>query len=202
MRYLRPIAAVVLLVCGIAGDARAQLATSVYASGFSSPVAMVQDPTDRTVQFVVQQNGHIRVIRNGAVLSSDFLDLSVGVIAFGGEQGLLGLAFAPDYATSRRFFVNFTNTAGNTVVARFKRSVSNPVVADASTRFDLHWGGTGNPGFIAQPYANHNGGNLMFGPDGFLYIGLGDGGSGNDPQREPAEAAPLHGLPQAGVGAG
>src|SRR5207237_1718734 len=70
---------------------------------------------------------------------------------------------------------------GNTVVARFRRSSGNPRVADPASRFDLHWGGPTGPTFITQPFANHNGGNLVFGPDGFLYIGLGDGGSGGDP---------------------
>ena len=168
-----------VLLCGIGTDARAQLRAEMHASGLSLPVAFVQDPTDRTVQFVVQQGGRIRVIRNGAVLATDFLTLTSS-IAFGGEQGLLGLAFAPDYAASGRFFVNFTNPAGHTVVARFHRS-GDPAVADASSRFDLHWNGASGPAFIAQPFANHNGGNLMFGPDGMLYIGMGDGGSGNDP---------------------
>jgi glucose/arabinose dehydrogenase len=130
------------------------------------------------VQFVVQQNGHIRVVRDGTVLPSDFLDLS-SEISVGGERGLLGLAFAPD-AASGRFFVNFTNRSGDTVIARLRRS-SNPVVADPASRFDLRWGGAGGPAVIAQPFANHNGGHLAFGPDGYLYIGLGDGGSGNDP---------------------
>src|SRR6185503_13809673 len=96
-----------------------------------------------------------------------------------GEQGLLGLAFPPDAAISQRFFVNFTNRGGDTVVARFRRS-SNPLVADAESRFDLRWGGASQT-VIEQPFANHNGGHLAFGPDGYLYIGLGDGGSGNDP---------------------
>ena len=94
-------------------------------------------------------------------------------------QGLLGLAFAPDYATSRRFFVNFTNKSGDTVVARFRRS-SSATIADPASRFDLRWGGAGGQAFIAQPFANHNGGHLAFGPDGYLYIGLGDGGSGDE----------------------
>jgi glucose/arabinose dehydrogenase len=168
-----------ILVWSVGVDADAQLRTRVQASGFSVPLAYVQDPTDRDVQFVVQQDGHIRAIRNGTVLPNDFLDLSAAIVS-GGEQGLLGLAFAPDVATSGRFFVNFTDRSGNTVVARFKRS-SDPIAADPGSRFDLRWGGAGGPAFIAQPFANHNGGHLVFGPDLYLYVGLGDGGSGNDP---------------------
>jgi glucose/arabinose dehydrogenase len=189
VRLTRSLAIGLSLVCSIAGNARAQLKTVVYATGFSSPVTMVQDPTDRTVQFVVEQGGRIRVIRSGSVLPTDFLNLT-GSISCCGERGLLGLAFAPDYATSRRFFVNFTNPAGDTVIARFLRRPADPVVADPSTRFDLHWGGPAGPGFIAQPFSNHNGGNIVFGPDGFLYIGMGDGGAGDDPDhraQNPAE---------------
>jgi glucose/arabinose dehydrogenase len=170
--------AAMLVLAGV-GRAQTPLRSRVYASGFTLPVGFVQDPTDRDVQYVVEQGGRIRVVRNGVVLPTDFLDLSA-TVSKGGERGLLGLAFAPNYATSGRFFVNFTDLAGNTVVARFVRS-ANPVVADQASRFDLHWGGAGGPTFIAQPFANHNGGNLAFGPDGFLYIGLGDGGSANDP---------------------
>ncbi len=180
MRLILPSACIALLGWAAAGHAQTPLRSSVYVSGFAAPVAFVQDPTNRAVQFVVQKGGRIRVVQNGAVLAADFLDLTT-VISSGGEQGLLGLAFAPDYATSGRFFVNFTNTAGHTVVARFKRSAASPLIADASSRFDLRWGGAGNPPYIFQPFANHNGGHLAFGPDGFLYVGLGDGGSGGDP---------------------
>ena len=117
--------------------------------------------------------------RTARVLGTDFLNLS-GAISSGGERGLLGMALAPDYASSGRFFVNFTNPAGHTVVARFQR-IANPLVADPSTRFDLRWNGANGPAYIAQPFANHNGGWLAFGPDGYLYIGMGDGGDGNDP---------------------
>src|SRR5438105_2159306 len=86
----------------LAGPAAAQLTSKVIASGLSAPVAFVQDPTQSTVQFVVEQAGHVRVMQNGTLLAQDSLDLHTQV-AFGGEQGLLGLAFAPDYATSRRF---------------------------------------------------------------------------------------------------
>ena len=166
----------------IPAAASAQLTRRVYASGFSAPVAFVQDPVNRSVQYVVQQGGLILVVRNGSVLPTPFLDLTPAVRS-GGEQGLLGLAFAPDYATSGRFYVNFTDRfgVGNTVIARFKRSSGNPLVADPATRFNLRWGGPAGPESIVQPFTNHNGGELAFGPDGYLYIGLGDGGSANDP---------------------
>ncbi len=155
-----------------------QLRSVVYATGFSQPVGFVQDPSNAAIQYVVEQAGRIRMINNGEVQSAAFLNLT-GVVLSGGERGLLGLAFAPDYATSGRFYVNFTRQPdGHTVVARFRRS-SNATVADPSSRFDLVWS-TGLP-FITQPFANHNGGSLVFGPDGFLYVGVGDGGSGNDP---------------------
>ena len=158
----------------------AQIRADVYISGLSSPLAFIQDPSNASVQYIVQQGGRIRVVVNGVLQSTDFLTLTSSEIVSGGEQGLLGLAFPPDYATSGRFYVNFTNTSGHTVVARFKRSTGNPLVADKSTRFDLRWPG-GNA-FITQPFSNHNGGTLAFGPDGYLYIGMGDGGSVNDPQ--------------------
>jgi glucose/arabinose dehydrogenase len=169
-------------------NAQTSLRSRVYASGLNSPVAFVQDPTNTAVQFVVEQGGRIRVIQSGIVLGTDFLDLR-GAISSGGERGLLGLAFAPDYASSGRFYVNFTDPAGNTVVARFRRATSTPPAADPASRFDLRWRRSGLS-YIPQPYANHNGGNLAFGPDGYLYIGLGDGGSGNDPEnraQNPAE---------------
>jgi glucose/arabinose dehydrogenase len=170
--------ALVLVIASGVVDLQAQLRTRVHSSGFNLPVAFVQDPADRAVQLVVQQDGRIRVVRGGTVVSPDFIDLSSAIVS-GGEQGLLGLAFPSDAATSGRFFVNFTNRSGDTVVARLRRAT--PTVADPASRFDLRWGGAGGAAFIAQPFANHNGGHLAFGPDGYLYIGLGDGGSGDDP---------------------
>jgi glucose/arabinose dehydrogenase len=163
----------------IPSGAAAQLRAVPYVSGLSLPLAFVQDPGDATIQYVLQQGGRIRLIRNGVLQTTPFLDLTSS-IASGGERGLLGMALPADYATSGRFFVNFTNTSGDTVVARFRRSASNPLAADASSRFDLVWS-TGER-VIRQPFSNHNGGSLVFGPDGYLYIGMGDGGSGNDPQ--------------------
>ena len=180
-----------LLVWNRVGTAQAPVMVRVFASGLTAPVAFVQDPGDRTIQYVVQQGGRIRVVRSGVVLPTDFLNLTSAIVS-GGEQGLLGLAFAPDSATSGRFFVDFTNPSGHTVVARFKRS-ADPLVADPASRFDLRWGGASGPAFIAQPFTNHNGGHLVFGPDGFLYVGLGDGGSGNDPAHRAQNPSELLG---------
>ena len=167
------------IVCAVVLVAQNRLLRSrVYASGFTAPVAFVQDPLDRSVQFVVEQAGRIRAVRAGTVQPTDFLDVR-GVVLSGGERGLLGLAFAPD-TSSGRFYVNFTDRSGDTVIARFRRS-ADPLVANPASRFDLRFGGVGSAPTIAQPFSNHNGGHLAFGPDGYLYIGLGDGGSGDDP---------------------
>jgi glucose/arabinose dehydrogenase len=167
----------VVCVLLAATPAAAQLRAELFASGFSAPIAFVQDPSQANVHVVVQQNGLVFAIVDG-VVAGTFLDLTAQTNGTG-ESGLLGFAFAPDYATSRRFFVNFTNLNGDTVVARFERMANDPLQADPSSRFDLVWPG-GLP-FIDQPFGNHNGGHLLFGPDGYLYIGLGDGGSGDDP---------------------
>ena len=179
---------VAFVAAGVA--AQTPIRARVFVSGLTAPVAFVQDPTNPAVQLVVEQGGRIRVVSGGTLLTTDFLDLR-GAIASGGERGLLGLAFAPDYATSRRFYVNFTNPAGHTVVARFRRS-ADPAVADPASRFDLLWGAARRP-FIDQPFSNHNGGDLAFGPDGFLYVGLGDGGSGDDPGHRAQNRAELLG---------
>lgn len=175
-----------------AGIAAAQVRAVLLAGGFNSPVAMVQHPADREVFVVVEQGGRLRVIRSGVVQSTLFLDLR-NDIASGGERGVLGLAFDPNYAVNRRIFVNFTNTSGHTVVARFTTFASDPYRADPASRFDLRWGGPSGSRFISQPFANHNGGHLAFGPDGYLYIGLGDGGSGGDPDNRAQDPTTLLG---------
>ena len=194
MRAIRTALCVALLVASAASiqTIRAQSPRfRVYASGLTSPVAFVQDPTNSSVQFVVEQAGRIRVVQSGVVQPTDFLDLrDPTVILSGGERGLLGMAIAPDYATSRRFFVNFTNAQGHTVVARFRRS-ANPLVADPASRVDLQW--PSGLRYIVQPYSNHNAGDLAFGPDGYLYVGLGDGGSGNDPENRAQNPSELLG---------
>lgn len=157
-------------------------------SGLQSPVAFVQDPGDHRLFFAVEQSGRIRLVRDG-VVGGDFLDLRAA-ISSGGERGLLGLVLARDFAQSGRFFVNFTNPSGDTVVARFRRA--NAMSADPTSRFDLRWGAEGALS-IPQPFSNHNGGHLAFGPDGYLYIGLGDGGSANDPQHRAQNPSALLG---------
>ena len=188
----RPITALTLmLVVALAPRlAGAQLRADVVVTGLSQPVAFVQDPSDAAVQMIVQQNGRVRVLRIGALQASDYLDLR-NVVLNAGEQGLLGLAFAPNYASSRRVFVNFVNLAGHTVISRFTRSVANPLQVDPNSRFDLRW--PDGQRFITQPFSNHKGGNLAFGPEGFLYIGMGDGGSGNDPMHNAQNPSSLLG---------
>ncbi|MET0168530.1 MAG: glucose dehydrogenase, partial [Vicinamibacterales bacterium] len=115
-----------------ASPTHAQLTSTVYVSGLSNPVAFVQDPSNAAVQYVVQQRGLIRVVQNGTILPTAFLNLTSS-LAQDSEQGLLGLAFPPNYGSSGRFYVCFTNTAGHIVVARFNRSNSNPLVANTAS---------------------------------------------------------------------
>ncbi|MDQ4064696.1 MAG: PQQ-dependent sugar dehydrogenase, partial [Actinomycetota bacterium] len=137
------------------------------------------DGSDRV--FVVEQTGRIVVGTPGGPLSV-FLDVS-GLLVSGGEQGLLGLAFHPDYADNGRFFINYTDTNGDTVIAEYR--AASPRRADPnSTRVLLH---------IDQPYPNHNGGHLAFGPDGYLYVGMGDGGSAGDPEERAQDLDSLLG---------
>jgi glucose/arabinose dehydrogenase len=148
------------------------IALQTFASGFSSPVAIVNAGDSRL--FVVQRGGLIRIVNaNGTINTTPFLSLS-SIITAGGERGLLGLAFHPDYATNGRFYVNYTRSGdGATVIAKYTVSTTDPNIANPASAEVLLT--------IAQPFSNHNGGSLNFGPDGYLYIGMGDGGSGGDP---------------------
>jgi glucose/arabinose dehydrogenase len=166
----------------------AQVRTQVVATGLSNPVAFVMDPADPSTFYAVEQRGTIRLVRHNTVADTPFLDLRSSVLA-GGERGLLGMAFPPDAVDSRRFYVNFTNLNGDTVVARFTRRADGQV--DPGSRFDLVW--PDGRRFISQPFANHNGGHLAFGPDGYLYIGMGDGGSGGDPMNHAQNPGSLLG---------
>jgi glucose/arabinose dehydrogenase len=167
MKKLLPL----LLLFAMAVNAQT-LTLQTFASGFSSPVA-IESAGDARL-FVVQRGGAIRILNaNGTINATNFLTLTSATISSGGERGLLGLAFHPNYATNGYFYVNYTRTGdGATVIARYSVSSTNPNVADASSALVLLT--------IAQPFSNHNGGSLVFGPDGFLYIGMGDGGSGGD----------------------
>ena len=146
--------------------------------GLSVPVFVTEAGDGSSRLFVVQQSGQIMVARDGAVLGEPFLDISdrTSLPRSGnayGERGLLGLAFHPQFVQNGFFYVNYTDRNGDTNISRFQVRPDNPDQADPGSEKRLL--------FVAQPYPNHNGGMLEFGPDGFLYIGLGDGGSGGDP---------------------
>jgi len=139
--------------------------------GLQRPVDLQADGSGRL--FVIEKSGRIRIIDNNQLLETPFLDITDRVGSNGNEQGLLGLAFHPRYQENGRFFVNYTDTSGgDTVIARFQVS-SDPNVADPNSEAQLLG--------VDQPFANHNGGVLAFGPDAYLYAGLGDGGSQGDP---------------------
>lgn len=137
-----------------------------------SPIGMAVTLDGSHRLFVLEKSGLIQIIQDGEVLGPPFLDISDRVGSQGSEQGLLGLAFHPDYAGNGFFYVNYTDLNGNTVIARFQVT-SDPNRADPGSEKRLLQ--------VDQPFANHNGGNVTFGPDGYLYLGLGDGGSGGDP---------------------
>jgi glucose/arabinose dehydrogenase len=144
------------------------------AEGLESPIGLANAGDGSARLFVIEQPGRIRLITDGQLLPDPFLDIRDRVGSQGSEQGLLGLAFHPGYAQNGRFFVNYTDRSGDTIIARFTVSPEGPDRADPASEMRLI--------SVDQPYANHNGGVLAFGPDGYLYIGLGDGGAAGDPQ--------------------
>ena len=145
------------------------------ASGFQRPLYVTGAGDDSGRLFVVSQYGQIYIVQDGATIEQPFLDIQPRITSAGNEQGLLGLAFHPDYEENGTFYVNYSEArTGNTVVARYSVSADNPNAADPDSEVRLL--------YVEQPYPNHNGGHLQFGPDGYLYIGLGDGGSQGDPQ--------------------
>lgn len=159
------------------------LGLETVVEGLDFPLWLTAPPDDPRL-FVVEKGGRVRIVEDGALLPTPFLDLS-GQVSTGSEQGLLSLAFHPDYASNGRFFVNFTDTAGDTRVVELRVSATDPHRADpGSARVVLA---------IEQPFSNHNGGFVLFGPDGMLYVGTGDGGSGGDPQGNGQDTGTLLG---------
>jgi glucose/arabinose dehydrogenase len=149
------------------------------ASGFSRPLYVTNAGDGSGRLFVLEQGGRIYIVQDDQRLETPFLDLTALVSRDANqsgytERGLLGLAFHPDYENNGLFFVNYTDLNGDTVIARYSVSADDPNLADPDSAITLltH----------EQPFPNHNGGQMAFGPDGYLYIGLGDGGSGGDPQ--------------------
>lgn len=150
--------------------------TILFADGFSNPVEMQNVGDDRL--FIVEKRGVIEILQlDGTTNPTPFLDIQNIVLTPGGnydERGLLGLAFHPDYINNGYFYVNYIDNFGNTQISRFSVSTSDPSIADPDSEFQILE--------VEQPYINHNGGCLRFGPEGYLYIGLGDGGSAGDPE--------------------
>jgi glucose/arabinose dehydrogenase len=166
---LAAVGAAVLGMWAGSADGKANYSFTPLASGFDAPVFVTSAPGDPATLYVVEQPGTIKIVKNGNVAGT-FLDIRSRVKS-GGEQGLLSMVFSPQYTTNHRFYVDYTDTSGDTRVVEFRSS-----------------NGVGQPGtarqllFVDQPYDNHNGGQLEFDRKGFLYVGMGDGGSGGDPE--------------------
>lgn len=176
----------VTLLAGVSGasavarqDASLRLVKVV--EGLDSPVHVAAAPGGSGALYVVEQRGLVRVVRSGKVQARPFLDIRAKVRA-GGEQGLLGLAFAPDYETSRQFVVDYTDVNGDTRVVRYRSDGSKALPLSARQLL-----------FVKQPYPNHNGGMVAYGKDGLVYVGMGDGGSGGDPEERSQNPSSLLG---------
>ncbi len=178
MMPIRTRALIALVIACLAPVCSGQLGTELVATGLDRPVYLASTPGDPGALFVIEQEGAIRIIRDGVLLPTPFLDIDplvTGGSSGTDERGLLGLAFSPDYETSGKFYVNYTGTSGGlvTIVAEYTRATADTANA-ASARQIMTF---------SQPFSNHNGGWIGFGPhDGMLYIFTGDGGSSNDPQ--------------------
>ena len=168
--HLRVATAVALFMfAGVAAADSPQVALQLVRGGLTEPVSITHAGDSRL--FITLQPGLVVIWNGTEILQQPFLDIQSRVLA-GGERGLLSIAFHPRYQENGLFFANYTNRGGNTVVSRFSVS-ADPNRADAMSERQIL--------FVPQPFANHNGGQLQFGPDGYLYIGMGDGGSGGDP---------------------
>ncbi len=160
------------------------LAAEQVVCGLTSPVYVTSAPGDTDRLFIVEQTGRIRIYNRttSTLLATPYLNVSA-LISSGGERGLLGLAFHPNYASNGFFYINYTNTSGNTVIARYTRATADTANAGSALIMKT----------ITQDFSNHNGGCLQFGPDGMLYVGMGDGGSAGDPNNRAQNTGSLLG---------
>jgi glucose/arabinose dehydrogenase len=163
------------------GNERVSLRLVRVASGFDMPTHVAAPRSEPGRLYVVEQDGRIRVVERGRVRSQPFLDIR-GLVLSGGEQGLFSIAFHPNYARNRKFYVQYTDRNGDTRIVEYR---SNGRRALPATRRQIF--------FQDDPYSNHNGGQLVFGPGGYLYAGMGDGGSGGDPENRAQNLASLFG---------
>jgi glucose/arabinose dehydrogenase len=192
LRMLGIAVSAVLVTCApaAASGPPPDLDLELVAGGFTRPVVVTHAGDGSGRLFVVEQAGRIKIIRAGAVLGTDFLDITSQVDSTGGEQGLLGLAFHPDYSNNGFFYVNYTHDPPGdgpdvTRISRFEVSLADPDVALPASEAVLMT--------ITQDFSNHNGGDVHFGPDGYLYIALGDGGGAQDPNARGQDLASLLG---------
>ena len=178
----RSLAFLLVLVLSLhAFAAEPQLSFELLTGGLDSPVSITHAGDSRL--FITLQDGQVVIWDGTRILPTPFLDIRE-LTSKGGERGLLSIAFHPQYATNGFFFVNYTNTSGHTVIARYRVS-ADPDRADTTSAKTIL--------VIEQPFANHNGGQLQFGPDDYLYVGMGDGGSGGDPGNRAQNLANLLG---------
>ena len=176
MKRARVIFGLIIILLSLSFSVFAQIASiqrQAFLSGLSSPVFITNAGDGTNRMFVVQQRGIIKVVESGSTTATDFINLTSKVSQSGNERGLLGLAFHPNFENNSFFFVNYTRLSdGATVIERYKATNNNTVGDQNSGQVVIT---------ISQDFSNHNGGHIAFGPDGNLYIGMGDGGSGNDP---------------------
>ncbi len=171
VRILLLLLTTILFLSACNASSKEQIAFELYAEGFSKPVALYTPPDGSKRLFVLEQNGIIRIVQNGKTLKTPFLDISK-FVSKAKEQGLLGMAFHPEFRKNGYFFIDYTDEKGSTVIARYHISrCKNSADKNSAKVFMV----------IKQPFAENNGGDLAFGPDGYLYIATGDGGGKGDP---------------------
>jgi glucose/arabinose dehydrogenase len=177
-KLIAPVGAVGLLACGTIPAALPSptdtLRLVTVATGLASPLYVAAPPGDTARLFIVEQPGRIRILQHGQLLPTPFLDVSAKVTFTGDERGLLSVAFHPNYATNHYVYVDYVDLNNNTRIERYSASAADSNVADTGSHKLIL-------AITQPPYPNHKGGHVQFGPDGMLYIGMGDGGAGGDP---------------------